>query len=178
MWAQEPRSLHLILCIIDLGRETALPACILHIWIFINQPLESATCSCSCSCTELNSACHPVGNLQEYFMQQRGLEVLLSQSQMEQKISGGLLRIADGKEVKGRRGGESPQTCLSSAVQWKRKQFTDTDTGTRTVLTPSQLCVNSIHTHSCKSSLAQLQARPSTSTAYNKLLIITACDPN
>lgn len=39
-------------------------------------------------------------------MQQCGLEVLLSQSQMEQKISGGLLRIADGKEVKGRRGGD------------------------------------------------------------------------
>lgn len=38
-------------------------------------------------------------------MQQRGLEVLLPQWQMEQKISGGLLRIVDGKEVKGRRGG-------------------------------------------------------------------------
>lgn len=147
MWAQEPRSLHLIPCIIDLGRETALPACILHIWIFINQPLESATCSC----TELKRRLPPSwksAGILYAAVWVRGAALPITNGAKDLRWFTQNSRWEGSERPKG---GRSPQTCLSSAIQWKRKQFTDTDTGTRTVLTPSQLCVNSIHTHSCKS---------------------------
>lgn len=86
----------------------------LHIWIFINQLLKSATCVC----TVLNGLRHPVGNLQEYFML-HGIKVLFFYCKWSKKAQ--VFTQSSRWEGSERPREKSPPTCLSSSVQWKRK---------------------------------------------------------
>ncbi len=107
--------------------------------------------------------CHPGGSLQECLMLQCGLKVLFFHCKWSKSTQNSRWAGSERPREK------SPPTCLSSSVQWKRKQFTHTHTRRHS-------CVVTAFTLTYMR--ACLAVRSSVSAVYNMLLIITVHSQN